>query len=157
MRRLDLKATIQQKIQGLIWAFHDRVLPIPNSEMTRIFKIRSKKIWQISSKILFGNNQKHSGLLKPCREPRVNREVLFIEVSLKCYPEDIFSSCKVWQLQRWENFRHIKPSQLLKAKTCWTKNSWSSGIMSNFWGEFFYVLGGKFFLKILLRPHWKVA
>jgi hypothetical protein len=26
--------------------------------------------------------------------PRVNREVLFIEVSLKCYPEDIFSSFK---------------------------------------------------------------
>jgi hypothetical protein len=25
-----------------------------------------------------------------------------------------------------------KLSQLHKAKTCWTKNSWSSGIMSNF-------------------------
>ena len=24
----------------------------------------------------------------------VDREVLFIEVSLKCYPEDIFSACK---------------------------------------------------------------
>ena len=35
----------------------------------------------------------------------VDREVLFIEVSLKCYLEDTFSSCKVWQLQRWENFR----------------------------------------------------
>ena len=27
--------------------------------------------------------------------PSVNREVLCIEVSLECYPEDIFSSCKV--------------------------------------------------------------
>ena len=36
-----------------------------------------------------------------------------------------------------------KLSQLHKAKTCWTKNSWSSGIMSNFWGQVFYVLGGK--------------
>ena len=35
----------------------------------------------------------------------VDREVLLIEVSLQCYAEDIFSSCKVWQLQSWENFR----------------------------------------------------
>ena len=33
-----------------------------------------------------------------------------------------------------------KLSQLQKAKTCWTKNWWSSGIMSNFGGQFFYVL-----------------
>ena len=37
-----------------------------------------------------------------CTELNVDREVLFIEVSLKCYLEDIFSSCKVWQLQRWD-------------------------------------------------------
>ena len=88
--------------------------------------------------------------------PRVNREVLFIEVSLKCYPEDIFSSCKVWQLQRWENFRHIKLLQLLKAKTCWTKNLWSSGIMSNFWGKFFYVLGGKKFFQKFFKKYCSV-
>ena len=27
--------------------------------------------------------------------PRVNKELLCIKVSLECYPEDIFSSCKV--------------------------------------------------------------
>ena len=26
-------------------------------------------------------------------------------LAVKCYPEDIFSSCKVWKLQSWENFR----------------------------------------------------
>ena len=34
----------------------------------------------------------------------VDREVLFMEVSLKCYLEDVLSPCKVWQLQRWEKF-----------------------------------------------------
>ena len=38
-----------------------------------------------------------------------------------------------------------KLSQFHNAKTCWTENSWSSGIMSNFLWQFFYVLGGKFF------------
>ena len=37
-----------------------------------------------------------------CEHLNVDRKVLFIEVSLKCYPEEFFSSCKVWQLQRWE-------------------------------------------------------
>ena len=32
-----------------------------------------------------------------------NREVLVHEVSLNHYLETLFSSCKVWQLQRWEN------------------------------------------------------
>ena len=32
---------------------------------------------------------------KPLGMLNVDREVLFIEISLKCYPEDIFSSCKV--------------------------------------------------------------
>ena len=27
------------------------------------------------------------------------------KTAVKCYPEDIFSPCKAWQLQRWENFR----------------------------------------------------
>ena len=44
-------------------------------------------------------------------------------------------------------FKTLKLSQFHKEKTCWTENWWSSGIMSNFWGEFFYVLGGKKFLK----------
>ena len=40
-------------------------------------------------------------------------------------------------------FQTLKLSQFHKAKNCWIENWWSSGIMSNFWGEFFYVLGGK--------------
>ena len=51
-------------------------------------------------------------------------------------------------------FQTLKLFQFHKEKTCWTENWWSSGIMSNFWGEFFYVLGGKknflnFFKNIL--------
>ena len=37
-------------------------------------------------------------------------------------------------------FQTLKLSHFHKEKTCWTENWWSSGIMSNFWGEFFYVL-----------------
>ena len=36
--------------------------------------------------------------------PKVNREVLFIEVSLKCYPEDIFHPAK------FDNFKDEKIS-----------------------------------------------
>ena len=46
---------------------------------------------------------------------------------------------------KMRKFQTLKLSQFHKAKTCWTENWWSSGIMSNFWGEFFYVLGAKFF------------
>ena len=48
---------------------------------------------------------------------------------------------------KMRNFQTLKLSQFHKAKTCWTENWWSSGIMSNFWGQFFYVLGGKKKLK----------
>ncbi len=53
------------------------------------------------------------------------------------------------------NFQTLKLSQFHKAKTGWTENWWSSGIMSNFLGEFFYVLGVKenfdmFFENILV-------
>ena len=47
--------------------------------------------------------------------PNENREVVLYEVSLKCYLETLFSSCKVWQLQRWENCRSCT-----KQKLCWT-------------------------------------
>ena len=51
-------------------------------------------------------------------------------------------------------FQTLKLSQFHKAKTCWTENWWSSGIMSNFLGEFFLCFGGQkkfeiFFLKYL--------
>ena len=44
---------------------------------------------------------------------------------------------------KMRKFKSLKLSQFQKAKTCWTENWWSSGIMSNFLGEFFYVLGVK--------------
>ena len=55
---------------------------------------------------------------------------------------------------KMRKFQTLKLSQFYKEKTCWTENWWSSGIMSNFWGEFFYVLGVKkkfknFFKNIL--------
>ena len=40
---------------------------------------------------------------------------------------------------------------LHKAKSCWTENWWSSGIMSSFWGEFFCVLGDKIFFGIFFE------
>ena len=46
-------------------------------------------------------------------DPNENREVLVFEVSLNCY---LFSSCKVWQLQRWEQ-------ELSPAKRLWTSTS----------------------------------
>ena len=56
-------------------------------------------------------------------------------------------------------FQTLKLSQFHKEKTCWTQNWWSSGIMSNFWEEFFYVLGGKknskFFFKNILATALK--
>ena len=50
---------------------------------------------------------------------------------------------------KFDNFKDEKKNRVknclssTKPNTCWTKNSWSSGIMSNFLGQFFYVLGGK--------------
>ena len=43
---------------------------------------------------------------------------------------------------KMRTFWTIKLSQLHRAKTCWTENCWSSGIMSNFWGQFFMFWGG---------------
>ena len=54
---------------------------------------------------------------------------------------------------KMSKFQSLTLSQFHKEKTCWTENWWSSGIMSNFFWEFFYVLGGKkFFKKIFLPP-----
>ena len=49
---------------------------------------------------------------------------------------------------KMRKFQTLKLSQFHKEITCWTENWWSSGIMSNFWGELFYALGGKKNLKI---------
>ena len=85
--------------------------------------------------------------------PWVNREVLFIEVSLECYPEDIFSSCKVWQLQRWEKTDYIKNCHSsTKQKFGGIKTLGLVGLhMSYFLGQFFYVLGSKKNIKIFLK------
>ena len=48
-------------------------------------------------------------------------------------------------------FQTLKLSQFHKAKTCWTEIWWSSGIMSNFLGDFFYVLGVKKNVKTFLK------
>ena len=52
---------------------------------------------------------------------------------------------------KMRKFQTLKLPQFHKAKTCWTENWWSSGIMSNFWGEFFYVLVGKKFLNFFFK------
>ena len=45
-------------------------------------------------------------------------------------------------------FHTLKLSQFHKAKNFWTKNWWSSGIMSNFLGEVFYVFGVKKYISV---------
>ena len=40
-------------------------------------------------------------------------------------------------------FQTLKLSQFQKAKTCWTENWWSCGVMSSFLGEFFMFWGSK--------------
>jgi hypothetical protein len=52
---------------------------------------------------------------------------------------------------KMRKFQTLKLSQFHKEKNCWTENWWSSGIMSNFLREFFYVLGGKNFFKIFFK------
>ena len=52
---------------------------------------------------------------------------------------------------KMRKFQILKLSQFQKAKTCWTENWWSSGIMSNFLGEFFMFWGSQKNLKPLLR------
>ena len=58
---------------------------------------------------------------------------------------------------KFENFKDEKISDFITVsisqskKTCWTENVWSSGIMSNFLGEFFYVLGVKKNFEIFFK------
>ena len=96
----------------------------------------------------------------------VDREVLFIEVSLKCYPEDIFSFCKVWQLQRWENFRLKNCLSCTKQKLAGLKTVGLVGLWAFFEDSFFLCFGGKkksnFFtnievsaLKSCIKWSWK--
>ena len=76
---------------------------------------------------------------------------------VECYCTCILREFKIFfQPAKFDNFKDekfqtLKLSQFQKAKTCWAENWWSSGIMSNFWGEFFYILGGKKIFKIFLK------
>ena len=56
---------------------------------------------------------------------------------------EILSYFFILTTSKMRNFQTIKLSQLPKAKTCWTENYWSSGIMSNFWGHFLFCFGGR--------------
>ena len=68
---------------------------------------------------------------------------------MECYCTCILREFKIFfHPAKFDNFKDEKISDfktvsVSQRKTCWTENWWSSGIMSNFWGEFFYVLGGK--------------
>ena len=42
--------------------------------------------------------------------------------------------------EKISDYVHIKLSQFHKAKTCWTENCRSSGIMSKTWEQFFYLV-----------------
>ena len=44
---------------------------------------------------------------------------------------------------KMRKFQTLKLSQFHKAKNCWTENWWSSGIMSNFFWEFFLCFWGQ--------------
>ena len=75
--------------------------------------------------------------------PRVNREVLFIELSFKVQSGGYFLILLGLTTSKMRKFQTIKLSQFHKAKTCWTKNSWSS---ATFEGNFFMFWGAKKFL-----------
>jgi hypothetical protein len=52
-------------------------------------------------------------------------------------------------------FQTIKLSQFKKAKTCWTENWWSSGIMKTFEDSFFMFWGAKFFFENIVASALK--
>ena len=80
---------------------------------------------------------------KQCFALNVAVEVLFIEISLRCYPEDIFSSCKVWQLQRDEKISDIKNClSCSKQKLAGLKTRGLVGLWATFEERFFLCFGG---------------
>ena len=80
---------------------------------------------------------------------------------VECYCTCIIEILRYFFIQqslttsKMRKFQTLKLSQFHKEKTCWTENWWSSGIMSNFFGEFFYVLGGKKILATALKSYIK--
>ena len=79
---------------------------------------------------------------------------------MECYCTCIIEILRYFFIQqslttsKMRKFQTLKLSQFHKEKTCWTENWWSSGIMSNFWGEFFYVLGGKKKFKFFFKKYF---
>ena len=69
----------------------------------------------------------------------------------KCYPEAIFHPAKFDNVKDEKISDYKTVSVPIEPKTYWNNNSWSSGIMSNFLGQFFYVLGGKTFFKFFSK------
>ena len=63
----------------------------------------------------------------------------------------IFFILQSLTISKMRKFQTFKLFQFHKSKTCWTEKWWSSGIMSNFWGEFFYVLGCKIFFYLFKK------
>ena len=58
-----------------------------------------------------------------------------------------FFILQILTTSKMRKFQTLKMSQFHKAKTWWTENWWSSGIMSKFLGEFFLSFGGQKKLK----------
>ena len=81
--------------------------------------------------------------------PSIGMEYFVVE----CYCTCIIEVLRYFFIQRslttskMRKFQTLKLSQFHNEKTCWTENWWSSGIMSNFFGEFFYVLRSKKIFK----------
>ena len=95
--------------------------------------------------IYVANGDMHITWRNKGERPNVNRQVVWNEV----LSGDFIFILQSLTTSKMRKSQTKKLSQFHKAKTCWTENSWSSGIMSNFWGQFFLCFGGqKFFLPL---------
>ena len=76
--------------------------------------------------------------LKESREKSLNEKMIQLKVSQilnsdrSAIRSTFFHSAKFGITSKMRKFQTIKLYQLHKAKTFWTENCWSSGIMSNF-------------------------
>ena len=78
-----------------------------------------------------------------------------VKILVECFTSFLgISLSAIWRIffilqslttSKMRKFQTVKLSQFQIEKTCWIENQWSSGIMSNFWGDFFYVFGDNSF------------
>ena len=61
---------------------------------------------------------------------------------MECYCTCIIEILRYFFILQSLTTSEMRLSQSHKAKNCWTENWWSSGIMSNFLGEFFFMFWG---------------